>query len=109
MNPEYIKFSREEVVYGQKSLLGSQLETINIIQRSRRYQELRNTELTLKILLKTKIDEACQSLEVLEKILPKPTMGESKQPFSEIKINKERLTLSDEIDTIRRKLAKLQA
>ena len=109
MSLEFIKLSKEETNYGNKTLLSTQLDAITLVQRLKRYKILRNEELGLKVILKIKLDEALANLDILDKILPKTTVKEGTYEFPEMKKDKERETLSDEIEEIKRKLFKLQA
>lgn len=108
MNPEYVRLTDSEVAYGQKWLLESHLHILNISKESEKFRNLRNEELALKIALKNKINETLASLDLLEKILPKPVMKESKEKIPESLIEKERTTLEDEIEEIKRKLLRLR-
>jgi hypothetical protein len=108
MNSEHIRLSAYETIYGEKLLLQSQLDILNIMKRSRAYKKMRDEELLLKIQLKTKIDECLNDLQVLEKALPKPTMKEGQKEFPEAKLDKERFSLEQEIEEIKRKLSRLQ-
>ncbi|MBI5804116.1 hypothetical protein HY450_02640 [Candidatus Pacearchaeota archaeon] len=105
---EYVKVSKHEVFYGQKNLLNSELEILSMLKGHDSYKELRKEEFALKIALKTKIDEAFNSLNALQKTLPKTNESDEKSERTE-KQSKKRLTLQEEIYSIREKLAKLNS
>lgn len=108
MSIQYVKVSSPEMAYGKKNLLTSQLEMLNILKRCKQYKKLREEEFVLKIALKNKVDEAKNNLIVLEKLLPRMDMPHSEEVLPQIRIEKERSTLEDEIEEIKRKLAQLQ-
>ena len=106
---EYVRLASPEKVYGQRHLLQSQLELLDLIQRFRNYKKLRNEELVLKVTLKSKIGETLNLITKLERLLPKahyktPTPAEVKR--KERKIEK-KLSLQEEIEQVRAKLARL--
>ena len=108
MGTEYVKLSGAERIHGQKELLMCQLETLSLIKSFRNYKLLRKEEMELKVLLKTKVEEAIALSEKLEGVLPKtkftPEMKREKKMMS-----REHLTLQGEIDEIRRKIERLQS
>jgi len=109
MNPEYVRISSLESSYGQRELLESQLKLLNILSILKRYRNCRNEEIAIRVLLRTKIEEAKESIEVLEKMLPKPSIKENERGLPEEKIEKDRYTLESEIEEIKRKLEKLSS
>jgi len=113
MRPEYIHLTKSEKEYGEKQLLHTQLEILNILKHTKNYQELRSEEFALKIKLKEKIEEALKSIELLEKLLPKPTIKPKNTTEQELEIHKhhhkkENLSLNAELELIKEKLSKLQ-
>ena len=104
MGYEYIQFSFAEKINAQKDMLQSELNIIQINQLIARYKTLRKEELMLKISLMTKIDEIAKEISILDSILPKSfiksDLSEEKEP--------ENLSLEQEIQKIKRKLAALQ-
>ena len=109
MNPEYVKISAPELVFGEKTLLYSQLSMLNIIKRNKNFIELRKDELAMKIAFKNKIEEIRNDIDLIQRTLPKPVMKETKEKIPEPLIKRPRSTLEDEINEIKRKLTKLQA
>lgn len=108
---EYVKLSKPEVLYGQKNLLQVQLSLLEISKHYKAYQELRKQELLLKISLKNKIEQAKESLAILEKMLPKiklPGRDQQQKKESLEIFSKKDLSLQEEIDYIRQKLSKLK-
>jgi hypothetical protein len=120
MNPEYVRISPQERIYGDKSLLLSQLSLINMIKRYKEYKAVRKEELLLKIELKKKFEETKVLLETLDRILPRVKMEDEKH---EEKIKKEiiahiepekteapkphKSSVDEELKEIKRKLAML--
>ncbi len=103
---EYVRLSLPEQNYGQKHLLASQLELLNLITSFRKYKDLRNEELVLKITLKNKVEETLGFIDKLEKSLPKADY-EKPTHKSKKEISERKLSLQEEIEKIRNKLAKL--
>ena len=120
MSSEYVKISRSELVYGESSLLKSQMSILNLKKRYISHRELRKKELLLKIELKKKIEEAIAHLAFLEKLLPhtrlqeeeeqklKKEIAKSVDKAEEIKENKKIPSIESELEEIQRKLAALQ-
>jgi len=112
MDAEYVRLSDEEKNYGYKSLLHSQLETLNLTKNFKNYQELRKKEFTLKVSLKSKIGEALSKIEEFEGKLPKIPIKESfpiKKKEIKKEVKREPNGLMDEINMIRAKLERLQS
>ena len=78
MKPEHVLLKSDEKSYGEKQLLNSQLEILKALKRFDAYKTLRSEELMLKIALKNKINDAMKSLDLLDKLLPKPTIKQEK-------------------------------
>jgi hypothetical protein len=113
MRPEHIRLQDTERIFSEKNLLHAQLNIIALMKRYESYKELRAQELVLKIALKTKLAETKDSLALLDKLLPKPTISQKtakKTAEAEhfFTVHKKKLTLEAEVDEIRRKLAALQ-
>jgi hypothetical protein len=68
----HLKFEREESKNIQIELLGSQLNSLKILRRLKRYKELREKELNEKIKLYEKLKVIRREISNLERILPKP-------------------------------------
>ena len=110
MSYEYVKFSVPEVMYSRKNLLQSQIGLLNLAKSCEEYRKLRKDELALKIVLKTKLDELKNSLGILNSLLPKIKIGSQSflENSREIEATrKKRLSLEQEIDLIKKKLATL--
>ena len=131
---DYVKIGASEMVYGEASLLQSQLNLINLLKQYREYEKLRNEELVLKIKLKKNVGEARESLDKLSKILPESKFLEKRKKEEELQeeitekieraVQKSRKkeskrweekpeegkkqSLDQELEEIRKKLEKLQ-
>lgn len=107
---EYVRVSAQEKVFGDNHLLQSQLELLSLVQSFKKYKELRLNELTLKVGLKAKLEELKGLVESLENMLPMAGYHEERQDKTEHKVEKrkENLGLQEEIERIRRKIARLQ-
>jgi len=105
---EYVRLLKPSVLYAKKQMLQSQLESLTIVQRIKKYHELRQEELILKIELKKKLDEAKTEISIFEKMLPKPRT--ETEPEFEMPIERQlkRNALEEEIESIRTKLVQLQ-
>ncbi|MDP3881406.1 MAG: hypothetical protein Q8Q31_00825 [Nanoarchaeota archaeon] len=110
MSSEYIRLSRPENIYGERNLLKAQMEILKLIKAFEEYKRLRKEEFTLKILLKTKIEETKNNIKLLESLLPKADKKmfmPSEQPKANIRSIKKRLSLEQEIQAIKKKLEAL--
>jgi len=110
MSIEYTRLSRPQAVYGQKNLLKSQIGLLKLAKSFNQYKKLRKEEFVLKIELKTRLDEAKESLKVLESLLPKPKikLEDENQVKEEAKVTRKALSLEQEIASIKKKLESLQ-
>ena len=110
MGSEYIKLSRPEVLYGQKSFLKAQLDVLDIVKHYLIYQKLRKDEFMLKIELKNSMDEVRNKIIALERMLPRTYTQESdkKKKIEIEQESKEVSSLQQEIDLIKQKLTRLR-
>ena len=109
---EYVRFSPQESIYGEKSILHSELLLLRIVKIVRNYKRLRKEDLVLRFALKKKIEEILEGLKLLDKVLPHDKLPElnKKKPKSgkeEEKEDMEGLSLEQELEVIRRKLERL--
>lgn len=79
MSNEYVRLSGEELNYTKKSLLNTQLNSLNSLKNLQKFKELRNDELTLKISVKTSLDSLQQQLILLDKLLPHSSWKKPKE------------------------------
>lgn len=109
MNQEYIKLTPEELNYGKKSILEFELQFLNLIKRVRAYKQAKRENNFLKIELERKTEQLKNTLDKIEKTLPKAS-EEKKTPHQ--KQNEEsqpkKLQIDEEIEQIRKKLLSLQ-
>ena len=111
MSIEYVKLTRPEVVYSQKNLFKSQLELLNALKFYHEYRRLRKGEFVLKVDLKSKIDEIKNSLKLLDSLLPKVKLHDysyAEENRESKSMSRKKLSLEQEIDLIRKKLAQLK-
>ncbi|MEM4271640.1 MAG: hypothetical protein QXD13_00935 [Candidatus Pacearchaeota archaeon] len=85
MKTEYVKISRPELVYGETSLLQSQLGLLKIKKQCENYKSLRKSEIHGKIELKRKLAEAKEHLDVIDRLLPRTHLLEEKKHEEKIK------------------------
>jgi hypothetical protein len=104
---EYLQFYPQELKFGKKELLKSQLNMLSFLKNFQNFKELRKEEFNLKIALKIKVEELKKHLNIFEKTLPKTKIKIIEEPIKEKKTNK-KLSLEEEIAYIRKKLAELQ-
>ena len=117
MASEFIKLTPPEIEYGDKNLLHSHLDLLSMMRRHQTYEELRKTELSLKVKLKKQVEEAQSAIEQFKKLLPKTkliqeeekeiTVPEMPKSIPKKPESKKRPTLDTEVEDIRRKLASL--
>ena len=105
---EYVRILRPSAIYAKKQFLQSQLESLTIVQRTKRYHELRKEELILKIALKKKLDDIKTEISLFEKMLPKSQKVAEEDLSIPVERQLRRNALEDEINTIRAKLAQLK-
>lgn len=108
MKSEYVGLTHPEKVYVEKNILQAELELLDSIKRLRAFKKLRTEELVFKIALKRRIGEVLDDLKTLDRILPKVAyVGKGEEGEEVEEVSKEELSLSKEIEEIRKKLAKL--
>ncbi len=106
---KYVKLNHSEKIFGEKDLLNSQVDILNLVKKIQNYRHLRNQELAAKILLRKKIAEILDELKILDKTLPKPKELGNKEGKMKRRTGKERRQdLESEIEEIRRKIERLQ-
>ncbi len=108
---EYVRISPQEKFYSERNLLQAQLEILSFNKHYFNFQELRNEELVLRIILRKKLIEAKELLKITDNLLPKIKMkNKTREEFIEEEIEslKSSSSLDKEIDDIRRKLSRLQ-
>jgi hypothetical protein len=111
MNVEYVKLVNAEKNYGDKLMLQSQVNFLNIIKHYKEYELLRKKELQLQIDLKAKVEHTLNLLNSLGRAMPKVEMApkeksEKEDVFADFKKEEHKTnTLNDELLEIKRKLA----
>ena len=110
MSSEYVKISREEILYGKKNFLKAQLDVLGIIKRYLTYQKLRKEEFLLKIELKNKVEETRNSILMFERGMPRtyPAENDKKKKIQLEKESEQEISLEKEIELIREKLIRLR-
>ena len=107
-----MRLSHGERIYGQKHLIQSQIELLDIGRGLGVYKKLRQEELTLKIALKSKVGEAKILIETIESALPKSNYkldaSLDKEESRGKKIRENYSSLYEEMTALSRKLASLQ-
>jgi len=83
---EFVKLTSQEKTYTEKSLLEIQAQFISILQHLSSYHSARDEELKLKLALRNKIEESKESLDTLDKSLPKSQFKDNKSPEVKIKV-----------------------
>ena len=108
---EYVRFSGAESIYGQKGILHSELDILNSLKRMNAFERLRSEEFALKFAFKNKLDELLTGLEELDKLLPHHKMHglfKEEKLKEELEKKNEDITIEQELESIRRKLEKLE-
>jgi len=109
MSSEFVRLSHSERIYGQKHFIQSQLEFLNLIKNFRTYKQLRNEEFALKVSLKASIGEAFDLIEKLDSKLPKTDFKMPRGVKSIDKRKKKEMSIQEEMDVLKGKLASLQS
>ncbi len=111
MSVEYVKLVKPEVVYSKKNLLQSQVEILTVIKAYEEFKRLRKEEFMLKIALKSKLEAVKNQIAVFESLLPKAKI-KAEENVEQEKMDhqaiKKKLTLEQEIDLLKKKIASLQ-
>ncbi len=117
MSNEYVRLTTAEVNYTKKHLLNIELESLTSLKKLKEYKDLRSKELNMKISLKTALDSLSQELIIMDKLLPHtswdkkdndemiPSIHTMEIPQLKAQENNE---LENQLDEIRKKLARLQ-
>jgi len=112
MGTEFVRLSHPERIYGQTNFVQSQLEMLNLIKNFRTYKKLRKEEFTMKVSLKSKIGEALELIETLNRKLPKivdsEVAKELKKGDGKEKGKKKDLSVQEEMEELQRKLIELR-
>lgn len=110
MASEYIRLSRQEVLYGQKNFLKAQLDVLDLVKHYLLFLKARKEEFILKIELKNKLEDTKNNIILLERMLPRVYSAETeaKKKVHFEKESKEVSSLEQEIELIKQKLAGLQ-
>jgi len=78
MSSEYVRFSGQEAIMIQKALLNSELNILKSSKNLNQYKLLRHKEQTIKINIKSILDQLKNDLNLLDKSLPKSQVKEEK-------------------------------
>jgi hypothetical protein len=103
---EFVGLSNVEKIYGQKELYNLQLDILDSLSRLKSFKNLRAEEHVLKVAVKSKIGQSIEALDKLRKFLPKTEYRIGEDEDME-KVSEEDLSLTQEIEAIRKKLNRL--
>lgn len=106
METRHMRIDNDEAIFSKKQLLTSELNLIHILKRMQNYKILRKKELAIKEKLKTQLSSFRISFSNLISTMPQQpiTMKKKEREYS----NSGELSIEDELNEIRRKLAELQ-
>jgi len=115
-NVIHIKLNYMEALKARRSILSSELGSLNIAKKIARYGEIRMEELGLKARLYGKMKEAKSSIKKLQSLLPNPKMPRimKREQVMEEHLGKTKSTTREQGDIesqlreIQRRLAELQ-
>jgi len=115
-NVIHIKLDYMEALKARRSILSSELGSLNIAKKIARYREIRMEELGLKARLYGKMKEAKSSIKKLQSLLPNPKMPRimKREQVMEEHLGKTKSTTREQGDIesqlreIQRRLAELQ-
>ena len=115
-NVIHIKLNYMEALKARRSILSSELGSLNIAKKIARYREIRMEELGLKARLYGKMKEAKSSIKKLQSLLPNPKMPRimKREQVMEEHLGKTKSTTREQGDIesqlreIQRRLAELQ-
>lgn len=93
---------------GRLIFLQSQLEILNLIKNFRTFKKLRKEEFIMKISLKSKIGEALELIENLNRKLPKIVASDEKEVKKEGKKKERKLSVQEEMVELQKKLMDLR-
>ena len=106
---EYVNLTAEEQTFAKKHLLHTQMEILSIMKRYQSYKKLRKLELALKSLLRKKITEVNQEVEIIDRVIPHVKKMDRPQEEKEkiLAGAQKRDNLELEIEEIKRKIERL--
>lgn len=102
---KYVGLNSQQMNFGKKTLLYSEMEILNVIKNYKNYLKLRKQEFSLKNLLKKTISELKKELKNLDTLLPE--VPEEKNSLGVNKGKQSHESLEAEIEEIKRKIAEL--
>ena len=106
MRLEYIRIKRPELLYGKKELLNYELSFLLMVKKFEELRKIRRQRTALKKDLRVKISQAVKALSNIEKNLPR--VAKEKEKKEDLKENKSKPSLEQEIEEVKSKLGSLQ-
>ena len=103
---QFVGLDKTQVISGKKNLLYAEMEMLTALQKYERYKKFRKEELAVKVLLKKVIVEMHKEMDTIIQYMPQIKVGYSSAEAIKTTTAK-RDVLEDEIQEIRRKIAKL--
>ncbi|MAG28007.1 hypothetical protein CMI47_20975 [Candidatus Pacearchaeota archaeon] len=104
MAQEYVKISPDELKYGEKNLLQSQVEILESAKVSKAYKKLRKSEFMLKLELKKHLITLKESLKEVDRVLPQSHMHQEQSEDTTFETS----SINTELEKIKSKLDNLQ-
>lgn len=110
MSSEYVLFSNFELKQLEKTFLTAQLGVLDSLKNLKQYKKVRSQEFSLKIAIKTLLNETQNELGILDKLLPQtsfkpPTPGQEEIIFPFAEEEQRKPSLEEELEKIRKRLS----
>lgn len=108
METRYVKLNYLDALESKKSMLGSEINLLQIVSKLRSYKNLRLKELDYKNKLKIELGKFAKRIDILEESFPIYKFTEDKRKNKEKTFSESNKDLEKELNEIKRKLANLK-
>ena len=108
MEMRYVKLDYEDALESKKSLLSSEINLLEILRKVKSYRNFRMKELSYKDKLRMELNNLDKKIEELQKSLPNEYSKADKRKNKEKKVFKRDRDLEEELNDIKKKLARLK-
>jgi len=110
METKHIKLSHVEAIFAKKELLHSELDILNVLRKFKNYKLLRKKELTLRNKIKSNLTSFRAKATQIQSSFPVEEAKKVKRikPHEKRKNSSNHQGISDELEEIKAKLARLE-
>jgi len=107
MESRYIKLDYLDALESKKSLLGAEINFLQLIKKIKNYRVLRMKELNDKNKFRSELIRFRKAIDSVQKVFPEENIKEDKRKNKEKKILSDNKDLEEELNQIKKKLARL--